>query len=1210
MSAEHGDFPDARAPREPEGAEEARLQELVARYIDSLIAGETLDFDEILREHPDLGEQVVEHLRSYVDIGADAEDGAPLGTLGDYTLRRQIGRGGMGVVYEAWENSIGRTVALKVLPAGLAADTRAAARFLREAQAAGRLNHPNVVSVYAMGVREQTPYYAMEYVEGETLAQVVAKLRTSEPNTPTPFGPSADDIGFYSAVARAFADAADGLQHAHAKGVVHRDIKPSNLILDHEGRLRILDFGLARLEGQESITVSGDLVGTVQYMSPEQAQVKKIGVDHRTDVYSLGATMYELLTLRPPFKGRDHHDTLTQIITRDAEPPHKLNARVPRDLETIVLKCLRKNPADRYGTAEALAQDLRRFSRGNTIEARPQSRWEILSTRVRRHRRLLVVSAVTVALVITCAVLAFSLSRAQKSADKYLALEYDRRLVHAAMKVFRSEMGLVPKRLGFAIPRSMERLVEERARGGVEEALSEIEGTIQSCPGRYEGYYFQGRALAWLGRKDAGIAALGEALTRRPGFLPASRLADNLRGAKRSAELDGAVAGDKWAVAWVRARESVDARQWNDTIAACSALIELEEGQESPYPGAIVEALLTRGMAEVSLGDYEGAKRDFWAAQTHAIARWGELIEPGLLVGRTLCLEGKPSAAEQIFEGMWNRATDKDEVALWVTMMFNSFHATESAVSWSRRVSDAELYVLLEVGLESQCGHFETAIRRRQTLLQRHPDSLDLWLDQGGDLLRLLWVRKGGRIVDDGSPEFQELAMTAIRAVEIDPNDPAALGFASLVARARGALDRACELTERAHRMTVGGHEPSATGEDDMGRSKGLLLVAMTMGVGASAQEARGAFTKVEPVSPEIYTPFMEVQAAASGDDLSLAFGSDRPGAQSVDIYITDRESTSEPFPTPRNVAELNSSAEDLPTFLSDDGLTLYFMSDKTGNFDMYVATRPSKQEPFGDIQILGWRNSFSHDGGLSVTSDGLEAYFVSQRPGGKGGRDIWMASRSSVNEPFANVRNVAEVNTPYEEAYPGISGDGLTLFWSDLTPARPGGQGALDLWYATRSNHEEPFGTAVNIGAPVNASGSDFWPRISSRWPADGSVLYFNRCWGCSGSDYDIYRAVWKVTPLFRRGDTNGDGVLDIADAVFVLAFLFAKGDAPECLDAADANDSGAIDIADAITVLGHLFANAGPLDPPFGECGADPTLDRLDCESHSPCQQRMAGR
>ncbi len=277
------------------------VEDVAAYYADRLIAGEKVDPAEILSAHPTLGPEILGALEVFVGVGPGSQD-EPLGKLGDYTLRRQIGRGGMGVVYEAWEDSMNRAVALKVLPAGVAADEKATMRFVREAQVAGRLSHPNVVSVYGMGVKEKTPYYAMEYVAGETLAQIVARLRErdSGEDPATPFGRESEGIVYYGRFAAAFAEVAEGLQHAHSQGVIHRDIKPSNIIVDPHDKLRILDFGLARVEGHESLTVSGDVIGTLLYMSPEQARQRKLPVDSRTDIYSLGATMYEVLTGQPP----------------------------------------------------------------------------------------------------------------------------------------------------------------------------------------------------------------------------------------------------------------------------------------------------------------------------------------------------------------------------------------------------------------------------------------------------------------------------------------------------------------------------------------------------------------------------------------------------------------------------------------------------------------------------------------------------------------------------------------------------------------------------------------------------------------------------------------------------------------------------------------------------------------------------------------------
>jgi serine/threonine protein kinase len=223
-------------------------------------------------------------------------------------------------------------------------------------------------------------------------AQVAARMGPSvgarilrDPRAPRGADPFGDPEGLarHARIALAFAGAAEGLQHAHSRGVVHRDLKPSNLILDQDGRLRILDFGLARLEGQESLTQTGDFLGTVLYMSPEQAMARRIPVDHRTDVYSLGASLFETMLLRPPFEGKSHQETLSRIIFNDPTSPRSEDPRVPEDLETIVLKCLRKDPGDRYGTAEALAQDLRRFARGDPgrVDRRPGPPGPVLTRR-------------------------------------------------------------------------------------------------------------------------------------------------------------------------------------------------------------------------------------------------------------------------------------------------------------------------------------------------------------------------------------------------------------------------------------------------------------------------------------------------------------------------------------------------------------------------------------------------------------------------------------------------------------------------------------------------------------------------------------------------------------------------------------------------------------------------------------------------------------
>ena len=434
--------PAAQSDSGPPKAGHGHLEDLVADYIDRMNRGERLSPHQILADHPRLGPEILQHLESFLELGSDRDVPSSLRTLGDYNLLRRVGQGGMGVVYEAWETSMDRRVALKVLPGPMAADAKALTRFVREARAAGKLNHPNVVSVFGMGVKSDTPYYVMEFVAGETLAQILARLRAGDQDPlqedqinlfegmsellgrrPQPESESshATDGTTHAAVAEtpldrghitqvycttlaeAFAGVAEGLEHAHENGVIHRDIKPSNLILDKQGRLRILDFGLARVEGQETLTLSRDFVGTPLYMSPEQAKALRARIDYRTDIYSLGATMYEMLTWRPPLRGKSHQDTLTQIINRDPDPLRKRNPQIPKDLETIVLKCLRKDSGERYGTAGALAQDLRCFVRGDPISACPQPGWQKLARRARRYKAPIL--ACGVVLLLACAFL-------------------------------------------------------------------------------------------------------------------------------------------------------------------------------------------------------------------------------------------------------------------------------------------------------------------------------------------------------------------------------------------------------------------------------------------------------------------------------------------------------------------------------------------------------------------------------------------------------------------------------------------------------------------------------------------------------------------------------------------------------------------------------------------------------------------------------------
>ncbi len=408
------------------------LVELADEFSRRVLAGETVDVDQLVAAHPEQAEA----FRKYMPIlqglaelepiatggdavGADKHGPSAGKVFADFHIVREIGRGGMGVVYEARQTALGRRVALKVLPLAATMDAKALKRFQLEAQVAGLLQHPRIVPVHAVGTVDGVPYFAMQYIEGGSLAGLIAELRglvergarhvvsPSSGDSPSAlarglltgrFAPlaresdsdrhhdepaaSGDTVNpttpqsirgraFYRTVARLGLQTAEALGYAHDQGIVHRDIKPANLLLDRRGDLWVADFGMAGVQGHEGLTMTGDLPGTLRYMSPEQAAGKRALVDRRTDIYSLGATLYELLALQPAIVGADPAEVIRRIAEEEPEPVRRLNPAVPKDLATIVTKAHSKAPSRRYETAWQLADDLRRFLDGRPIAARP-----------------------------------------------------------------------------------------------------------------------------------------------------------------------------------------------------------------------------------------------------------------------------------------------------------------------------------------------------------------------------------------------------------------------------------------------------------------------------------------------------------------------------------------------------------------------------------------------------------------------------------------------------------------------------------------------------------------------------------------------------------------------------------------------------------------------------------------------------------------------
>jgi WD40 repeat protein len=405
--------------QEPILERERRLHEILGAFFEAVEAGEAPNPQDLIAAHPDLADDLAAYfadearfqhlvapLHATVGSGAAPADqtataafaaepappgantdatgqlsgdgngldpafprGSRIRYFGDYELKLILGRGGMGVVYQAKQLSLNRLVALKMIRAGLWAGDDEVRRFQNEAEAVANLDHPRIVTIYEVGQYEGHHYFSMRLVEGSGLEKVLDQ-HAEDPRR----------------AARLVSEVARAVHHAHQRGILHRDLKPSNILLDGDGHPHVTDFGLAkRLEGNGALSISGSVVGTPQYMSPEQASGSRQAITTATDVYGLGATLYAALTGRPPFQADSLAETLREVREKPVEAPSTINPRVDRDLETIALKCLEKDPKRRYDSAAAVADDLERYLRGEPILARRTGAWERVLKWSRRH---------------------------------------------------------------------------------------------------------------------------------------------------------------------------------------------------------------------------------------------------------------------------------------------------------------------------------------------------------------------------------------------------------------------------------------------------------------------------------------------------------------------------------------------------------------------------------------------------------------------------------------------------------------------------------------------------------------------------------------------------------------------------------------------------------------------------------------------------------
>jgi serine/threonine protein kinase len=564
--------------------DDPRIAEALERYLQAIEAGEKPNRQAFLARHAEIAEPLAECLdgmevlheagfsahqpAAEASVASPSLEWQPGTLLGEFRIIREIGRGGMGVVFEAEQLSLGRRIALKVLPFAWSLDSRQLQRFKNEARAAAQLHHQNIVPVYAVGCERGVHFYAMQYIEGQTLMEVIREVRhlaakkgrgwridkqgaeVEENNSTVQNQAFASDTArhprssilnprssFFQAVAQLGVQAAEALEHAHELGVIHRDIKPGNLLVDVRGQLWISDFGLAQFQGDAALTLTGDLLGTLRYMSPEQALAKRGVVDHRTDIYSLGVTLYELLTGEPACRGQDREELLRQITWEEPYLPRRLNRLIPADLETIVLKAMAKRADERYATARELAEDLRRFLEQKPILARRPTPLERAAKWSRRHRAL--VTSVAGMLVLAAIGLAAStvlIAREQvKTRSAYDRVAEEQTRTKAAYEAEVRNFQQARHMLDFFAQVSVEELVDKPEAQDVrrkllEAALEYYQDFIKQCPD-------DPSTREELARSHLRVATLLNGMGETPGALAALEQADRILQKKPDPEL-------------------------------------------------------------------------------------------------------------------------------------------------------------------------------------------------------------------------------------------------------------------------------------------------------------------------------------------------------------------------------------------------------------------------------------------------------------------------------------------------------------------------------------------------------------------------------------------------------------------------------------------------------------------------------------------------
>ncbi len=692
--------------------------------------------------------------------------------LSKYEILEEIGRGGMGVVYRARDTELGREVALKTLPVDAARNPQLVERLLREARTAGALEHPGIVRIYDSGVQDGVPYFAMAFVRGRTFESA---LRDGG----LPATRDRVDV-----VRRA----AEAVAHAHERRIVHRDLKPSNVLIDAQGGVHVMDFGLAkRLDEGVRLTASGQMLGTPQYMPPEQIDGELESIGPASDVYALGAVLYEALTDRPPYEGSTLPEIVSKALARDPEPPRKRNPRVSLDLETICLRALAKEPGRRYATAAEFAADLRRTMAGEAIEARRASLWERSARWVRRRRVPTVLAAVAFVAAGVALALGFRSVRERQERERLEAeiLGGLRQTVSAYR-----EAALLARRAGASMAQVGDRFLTP--------LLAAAERAQGQFPGLAEPHYHVGRMYRALLRDDEAKAEQERALAKEPDYGPAryergvlaSRAYRSARDARRGELLLARAAGRGAHDPPPAMPTDAEVEEAFPEVARlrAEAKSDLERAAASPVPA--VRARAAQALAAVLDGE-SGAK---------VIADLEQVLgeDPGL---------------EEVVEARADLEAARGarlEAARWYEAGWRADRG------WFPHLAALATHLLFAAQEEAAAGRdCEASLRRGATVVEEglrfEPDNASLWQGLAQFRHRLAEIERGRG--GDPGPGMAAALEAADRAIVLAHG------------RVDGRLVRARLLRERAEFLAARGRDPLPDLEEslaELGRVEAL----------------------------------------------------------------------------------------------------------------------------------------------------------------------------------------------------------------------------------------------------------------------------------------------------------------------------------------------------------------------------------------------------